>query len=164
MALKNESVVDKWNTLVVNGAGRDIQVMDAIADKINGAQMPGVKVEKGSISLGMFGGKRAFVTVAYQSLPDFRLYVGARDFGTHLDVSWYLTVQPRGFKRAFSKYSMGNPIAMSMQLDFFRQQDAQAFVTVVHHCVTDTVKELLDDLDQSPANLNTQSKGFLSVW
>jgi hypothetical protein len=53
---------------------------------------------------------------------------------------------------------------MSMALDFFRQQDAHAFVSVVHHCVTDTVKELLDDLDQSPASLNTQSKGFLSVW
>jgi hypothetical protein len=81
-----------------------------------------------------------------------------------LDVSWYLTVQPKGFKRAFSKYSMGNPIAMSMALDFFRQQDASAFVTTVHHCVTEEVKMLLDSLDQDPELLNTQSKGFLAVW
>jgi hypothetical protein len=69
-----------------------------------------------------------------------------------------------GLKRALSRYSSGNPLALSMQLDFFRQQDANAFVTAVHHTVTDTAKELLDELDQNPAGLNTQSKGFLSVW
>jgi hypothetical protein len=42
MAIKNESVVDKWNTLVENGAGRAKQVMDAIETKIKAANMPGV--------------------------------------------------------------------------------------------------------------------------
>jgi hypothetical protein len=51
-----------------------------------------------------------------------------------------------------------------MALDFFRQQDAQAFVTTVHHCVTEEVKMLLDSLDLDSKNLNTQSKGFLAVW
>jgi hypothetical protein len=164
MALKNESVVDKWNTVIVNGAGKAAWFMEQVNTKVGNAQMPGVRAKEQDISSGLFGAKRKFLLVVHDSLPDFLLYVGARDIGIHLDVSWYLTVQPRGLKRAFSKYSMGNPIAMSMQLDFFRQQDAQAYVTVVHHCVTDTVKELLEDLDQSSATLNTQSKGFLAVW
>jgi len=164
MALKNESVVDKWNTLVENGAGRAKQVMDAIETKIKTANMPGVRTSQRDVSSGVFGTKRTFIHVGNDSLPDFLLYIGARDYGIHLDVSWYLTVQPRGLKRAFSKYSMGNPIAMSMALDFFRQQDASAFVTTVHHCVTEEVKMLLDSLDLDSKNLNTQSKGFLSVW
>jgi hypothetical protein len=164
MAVKNESVVDKWNTLVENGAGRGKQVMDAIETKIRAANMPGVRTGQREVSSGVFGAKRVFLHVVNDSLSDFLVYIGARDYGVHLDVAWFLTVQPRGFKRAFSKYSMGNPIAMSMALDFFRQQDAQAFVTTVHHCVTEEVKALLSVLEQDPKALNTQSKGFLSVW
>jgi hypothetical protein len=165
MALKHQSVVDKWNTLVLNGAGRAKWTMETIESKITAANVPGIRMSMQEVSQGgLFAAKRPFLICANNTLPDFYLYIGARDYGAHLDVSWYLTVQPRGLKSAFSRYSMGNPLAMSMALDFFRQQDAHAFVTVIHHCVTDTVKELLDDLDQSPASLNTQSKGFLSVW
>jgi hypothetical protein len=42
------------------------------------------------------------MSVSNDSLREFLLYIGARDYGIHLDVSWYLTVQPSGFKRAFS--------------------------------------------------------------
>jgi len=164
MALKNESVVDKWNTLVENGAGRAKHMMDAIETKIKAAHIPGVRTAQRDVSSGVFGTKRSFIHVSNDSLSDFLLYIGARDYGIHLDVSWFLTVQPSGFKRAFSKYSMGNPLAMSIALDFFRQQDAHAFVTTVHHCVTEEVKTLLDELEQDPKGLNTQSKGFLSVW
>jgi len=164
MALKNESVVDKWNTLVENGAGRAKWTLDTVESKIKAANMPGVRTGQREVSAGVFGAKRVFLQVANDSLKDFLLYIGARDYGVHLDVSWYLTVQPTGLKRALSRYSSGNPLAMSMALDFFRQQDAHAFVTVAHHCVTNTVKELLDELEQDPKALNTQSKGFLSVW
>src|SRR5919205_940200 len=36
MALKNQSVVDKWNTLVLNGAGRATHVLQTIDKKIQG--------------------------------------------------------------------------------------------------------------------------------
>ena len=164
MALKNESVVDKWNTMVVSGAGRAKWTLDTIENKIKASTIPGARTSQREVSSGVFGTKRVFLHVVNDSLRDFLLYIGARDYGVHLDVSWYLTVQPTGLRRALSRYSSGNHLAISMALDFFRQQDAHAFVTVVHHCVTDTVKELLDELEQDPKALNTQSKGFLSVW
>jgi hypothetical protein len=164
VALKNESVVDKWSTLVLNGAGKSAWVIAQIESKIAEAKLPGVRATEREVRAGVFGERRNFLLVAHNGLPDFFLYIGARDFGIHLDVAWYLTIQPKGLKRALSRYSSGNPLALSMQLDFFRQQDANAFVTAVHHTVTDTAKELLDELDQNPAGLNTQSKGFLSVW
>jgi hypothetical protein len=71
MAIKNESVVDKWNTLVENGAGRAKQVMDAIETKIKAANMPGVRTAQREVSSGVFGTKRSFIHVGNDSLPDF---------------------------------------------------------------------------------------------
>src|SRR4030095_9603978 len=164
MALKKELVVDNWNTLIDNGAGRSKQVMDAIETKIKAANIPSSRTGQREVSTGMFWTKRPFLIVGNDSFPEFFLYIGVRDYGIHLDVSWYLTVQPRGYKQMFSKYTTGSPTAMSMRLDFFRKRDAHAFVTAVHHCVTQQVKELLDDLALDSKSLNTQSKGFLSVW
>jgi hypothetical protein len=164
MALKNEAVVDKWNTLVMDAAGRGKWVMEQVDKKLGQANLPAVRAVEREVSSGFMGAKRPFLIVVNDNIPDFYLYIGARDYGTHLDVSWYLTVQPSVFRRAFSKYSLRDPLAMSMQLDFFRQQDLHAFVTVVHHAVKDTVDELLQELGQNPISVGQQSKGILSVW
>jgi hypothetical protein len=105
-----------------------------------------------------------FLVVNHGSIRDYHLYIGARDFGTNLDVSWYLTIQPGGLKRMMSKYMTGNPQALSMQVDFFSQQDLNACVGFAHYCVTATVKQLLKELEQDPTGLNTKSKGFLELW
>jgi len=98
------------------------------------------------------------------SLRDYRMYIGARDFGTNLDVSWYVTIQPSALKRALSKYTTGNPQALSMQVDFFSQQDLSAYTSYAHFCVKETVKTLMKQLEQDPTGLNTKSKGFLELW
>jgi len=51
-----------------------------------------------------------------------------------------------------------------MQVDFFSQQDLSACVGFVHHCVTETTRELMKQLEQDPTGLNTKSKGFLERW
>ncbi len=98
------------------------------------------------------------------NLRDYKLYIGARDYGTSLDVSWYLTIQPSALKRTLSKYTTGNPQALSMQVDFFSQQDLSAYTSYAHHCVTETVQKLMKELEQDPTGLNTKSKGFLELW
>ena len=126
--------------------------------------MPGVIAQQQAVSSGMFGTKRDFLVVAHTNLRDYKMYIGARDYGIHLDVAWYLTAEPRFLKRAVSKYTMGNPQALSMQVDFFSQQDLQAFLGIAHHCVTTTVENVLNELGQDPTSLNTRSKGFLELW
>jgi len=164
MALKHESVTSSWNTLVINGAGKDKWVMDTVEGMIKDAHMPGVTTGQQDVSTGLFGSKRKFLVVNHTSLRDYRLYIGARDFGTNLDVSWYLTIQPSALKRAVSKYATGNPQALSMQVDFFSQQDLSAYTSYAHHCVKETVKLLMKELEQDPTGLNTKSKGFLELW
>ena len=164
MALKHESVTSSWNTLVINGAGKDKWVMDTIEKMIKDAHMPGVTTGQEDVSSGLFGARRKFLVVNHQNLRDYRMYIGARDFGSNLDVSWYLTIQPSAMKRAFSKYTTGNPQALSMQVDFFSQQDLSAYTGYAHHCVKETVQQLMKELEQDPTGLNTKSKGFLELW
>jgi hypothetical protein len=165
MALKHEAVVDNWNVLVIAGAGRGKQVLQQIESMIKETNMPGVILQQRDVSSGLFGSKRNFLVAGHNNLRDYHMYIGARDFGTNLDVSWYLTIEPGPLKRAVSKYTMGNPQALSMQIDFFSQQDLSAFVTGAHYCVKETVRLLMEELKQDPTGLlNTKSKGFLSVW
>src|SRR6266705_4231765 len=126
MALKNESVTSSWNSLVIQGAGKDKWVMDTVEQMIKEAHMPGVTTGQQEVSSGLFGAKRKFLVVNHTSLRDYRMYIGARDFGTNLDVPWYVTIQPSALKRAVSKYTTGHPQALSMQVDFFSQQDLSA--------------------------------------
>jgi hypothetical protein len=162
--LKHEAVTSSWNTLVIQGAGKDKWVMDRVEKMIKDANMPGVTTVQQDVSSGMFGTRRKFLVVNHQNLRDYHMYIGARDYGSSLDVSWYLTIQPSAMKRAFSKYTTGNPQALSMQVDFFSQQDLSAYTGFAHHCVTEVVQELMKELEQDPTGLNTKSKGFLELW
>ena len=92
------------------------------------------------------------------------MFLGAREYGGNLDVSWFLTVNPGGLKSVLSKRATGNPNAFSMQLDIFTQQDLRAWTTIAHHCVKRAIEVVCEDLKQTPAGLNTSSKGFLAVW
>ena len=138
--------------------------MDIVESNLKDARMPGFFAQKRDVSSGLFSTKRNFLVVGHNNLKDYHMYIGARDFGAHLDVSWYVTIEPGFLKRSVSKYTMGNPQALSMQVDFFSQQDLSAFVGVAHHCVTDAVKMLMEELKQDPTGLNTKSKGFLELW
>ena len=164
MALKHEAVVDRWNALVISGAGKSKWAVQRIESMIKEANMPGVSLTQRDVSSGLFGAKRNFLVVGHNNLRDYHMYIGARDFGTNLDVSWYLTIEPGPLKRAVSKYTMGNPQALSMQIDFFSQQDLSAFISGAHYCVKETVRELMEELKQDPTHMDTTSKGFLSVW
>ena len=164
MALKNEAVLEQWGEILENGAGKSKWIMDSVERMIKEANMPGVVAQQQPVSSGIFGTKRDYLVVVHTSLRDYKMYIGARDFGVHLDIAWYLTAEPRFLKRAVSKYTLGNPQALSMQVDFFSQQDLRAFVGIAHHCVTKTAQSVLDELGQDPTSLNTKSKGFLELW
>jgi hypothetical protein len=163
-SLRHEGVLQSWNRLVENGAGHGKEILDAVEEKIRASKMPDILWNQREASSGFMGAKRWFLVIGHRNLNDYRMYIGARDFGLHLDVSWYLTVQPSTLKRAFSKYTMGNPNAISMQMDFFRQQDLSACVGYAHKCVMEEVEKLLQQLGQDPRTLNTKSKGFLELW
>jgi|Deesub1362B_J571_1020462.scaffolds.fasta_scaffold00067_46 hypothetical protein len=107
--------------------------------------------------------KREYLMVTNATLKDYRMYIGARDYGNHLDVSWYLTCEPGFFKKALSALTTGSDKVLSFALDLFDQQDLQAYVTVVHHCLLEAVSEIMLDLNQDPSKIERKSRGFLGV-
>ena len=87
--------------------------------------------------------------VSYSTLREYRMFIGARDIGTHLEVSWFLTLNPGFLKRTISKnVAFGNPLALSQNISVFAQQDLAAFVSIASDCVYETVKLLMEELQQ----------------
>jgi hypothetical protein len=165
ISLSREKVIDQWNALIENGAGRDTWVLDKTEEFLRQAQPPNVVGRREEVSAGMFGEKRPFLMITHKTLREFAMFINARDFGVHLDVSWYLTVNPGFFKRAISKKLVqGDPNALSTNLTLFAQQDLHAFTKVVDNCLQEAIRLLMDDLKQDYSTINRKSKGFLSVW
>jgi len=164
MILDNERVIESFNFIVEQGGGREQWVLGTTERFIIDSNMPGIITEQKDVSPGFLGEKRKFLVVRHAKYREYRMFIGARSFGEHLDASWFLAVEPRFFKRTVSKHTTGNPTALSQRLDFFSQQDIKAFKTVAHHCFKRCLQMLHEELQLDPSGLNADTKGFLNVW
>jgi len=168
VTLKEQKIMSSWGMVIQGGQGKSESIFSTIQGLLASNDAPGVEWEMteaqpGRIK-GLFGKKRDYLLVTNEALKDYRLYVGARDYGTNLDTAWFLTVEPKFFsglaKAAQSLASFG----VFGDLDIFDQQDLRAYVTVVHHSVLDAVGSLMEELGQDPSKIDRRSKGFLEVW
>jgi hypothetical protein len=164
--LKGESVVESWNFIVEQGAGKDKWILDTTQKLILEAKIPDAACYQKYVKASFMSPERNSLIVSHIRLTDYKMYIFARNFGTHLDIGWFGTIEPRFLKRTLSKYAMGNPQALSGQVDMFDQQDLRACFTIAHHCLERTIDILLEELKQEPLGLRgaPQSKGFLNVW
>jgi hypothetical protein len=170
VTLNDQKIMDTWGLVIEGAAGKDLTLMRTIQSMVRDSDLPGVECSKieaqPSMLKGLFGKKRDYLMVVNEMVKDYRMYVGARDYGKHLDISWYLTVEPGFFKGAFSAMvANGNYQALSFSLDIFQNQDLRAYVTSVHRfCVRRAVEQLAAELGQDVEKFNWKSKGFLEVW
>ena len=88
------------------------------------------------------------------------MYVGAVDYGENLYVSWYLAVEAGIFDRLFPKEKMARLIRGT---DILIEEELNAYVTCIHHCLLKAVDELMRSLGQDPSKIDRKSKGFLGV-
>lgn len=171
VTLKDEKLLDSWGVVIENGAGHESYLINFVSQSLQTSELPGISWQMveatPSMFKGMFGKKRSYLMVTNAALRDYRMYVGARDYGKHLDMSWFLTVEPGFFKKAFSDILTrgANSNALSFALDLFDQQDLRAYVTAVHRCcVRQAVEALTTHLGQDQSKFDWKSKGFLEVW
>jgi hypothetical protein len=162
--IRRNSVIEQWGTIIEQAAGQQKRVMADMLTYLKEANIPNAKIYQDDCSTGMFSAKRNFIIMTHDILREYRMFLGARDYGSNLDVSWFVTVSPSGLKRSLSRRATGNPLAFSQQVDIFTQQDLRSWLTVAHHCVKRTIETISEELKQTPAGLNQSSKGFLSVW
>jgi hypothetical protein len=110
------------------------------------------------------GKRRDYLLLTHERFDDYLMCVGARDYGTNLDVSWYLTGST---KSAIVKTLTNVPgvgvaaglFAGSQSLDVFDQQDLTAYVTVGHHAVLRATEELMTKRNLDLARLERKSRG-----
>ena len=164
IVLRGWRVIDSFNELIHGGAGRSTWIMEQIDSFVKQADIPYVTASLKPARPNILTKKETYLVVRYDRLRRYIIYIRARDFGIYLDVSWFLTAEPRYFKRFFSRSFRRNPRALAMQINFADQQDLRAFITATHYCVIRGIKTLLEELDQDFSHLDTSHKGFLSVW
>ena len=152
-------------TMVANGAGNTERIYAAVEEYLNKSGLPDIKWARDEVSSGgFFSASRQFVIVTHNTLKDYQIFLCARDYGQHLDCARYLTIRPRMFKKMVSKYTAGDPNALSSKLSVFARQDLSAWGHVCHQAFVEAIQDLMTDLEQDITRMNTQSKGYLSVW
>jgi hypothetical protein len=82
LSLRNKKVIDSWNMIVEQGAGKDRWVLDTTEEIIKEAAMPGVFCGQREAGAG-----QRFLLVGHNTLADYQMFIFVRDFGAHLDVS-----------------------------------------------------------------------------
>jgi hypothetical protein len=162
--LKSEKVIQQWGQLIEGGAGRDRWVLDTTEQLIKDANIPNVSLRREAVSSGLFGEKRDFLIVTHRALREYEMFISAREYGRHLAVSWYLTVNPSFLKRSISKRITGNPNALSQEIPVFAQQDLNAYVGIAGDCAEKACETLMDELKLDTSTIDRKSKGVLNIW
>ncbi|MFH1681498.1 MAG: hypothetical protein ABIH26_12770 [Candidatus Eisenbacteria bacterium] len=165
--LKEETILDQWTSLIENAAGHGNEVLEDVQRRLEESKIPGDctwSVEEVKSSTWVARVRREFLIVRLDEFKDYRIYVAARDYGIHLDVARFTTVEPGFFKKALSSKLTGEADAMSAPKNILVEQDLRAWVTVVHYATLHAVESLMTKLGQDPKKIRRESKGFLEVW
>ncbi len=169
--LRKEQVTEEWAYLIGGAQGRSKEVFQNTEAFIKDSKAPSVTMERKSIFpgivRGLLGAEREFLVVtdeARAKLKAFKVFLNARDYGNHLDVSWYMTYRPSLWQSFVSLIPFVNVVSESTKyLDIFDQQDLRAYATVAHHGVLDAVEKLMLSLNQDPSKIDRKSRGFLGI-
>ena len=166
ITLKEETILDQWSMMVDGAANRAQAVLDDVGRRLKAADVPGGcdwEVEEVKSSGWFAKVRREFLVVRLERFGDYRMYVAAGEYGAHLDVCRFLTVEPGFFKKQLAE-RFGGMDALSAPKNILVEQDLRAWVTVVHHCLLNAVGALMDKLGQDRGKIHRESKGYLAVW
>ncbi len=172
ITLKEGKILDQWSTLMEQCQGHAEGLLQAVESNLKRHEAPGVTWKRESVApgwlKGLFGKRRDYLLLTHERFDDYLMCVGARDYGTNLDVSWYLTGSTKSvLVRALAQVP-GVGVAAGMygllhSLDVFDQQDLTAYVTVGHHSVLDAVEELMRKSNLDVARLERKSRGMFAI-
>jgi hypothetical protein len=169
VTLKDEKIIDRWGFIIEGGQEQAEQLYQDTERFIRESKAPGINIERTRVRpswlKGLLGNERSYMMVTNEALGDYRMFIGARDYGENLDIQWYLTCEPGFFKKHLSSVltSGASDKALSLSLDLFKQQDLSAYATVVHHCLLKAIEKLMSGAGQDSSKMDRKSKGFLGI-
>jgi len=171
VVLGDEKILDKWSVLIDGAKGRGEDILQKTAKYIQDSGAPDITIERVrvfppgawkflSVFFKRFDIGREYLRVVNKELGKTNIYVGAVDYGESLYVSWYLALEPGIFDRLFPKAKFAR---LTTGRDILIEEELNAYVTCIHHCLLKAVDELLRELGQDPSKIDRKSKGFLGV-
>ena len=180
VTLAVSAILDSWTLLIDGGQGKGEEILKKTRELIERSRLQmlrwrgvtayppkATKLHRMLFEKARKMGKECLlVTNQQEELKDFRMYVGARDYGKNLMVSWFLTCEPGFMKSIASKIQTGHKFGLTFHpyyLTAFHQEELTAYVTMVHHCLLKAVDELMRSLGQDPSKIDRKSRGFLGV-
>ena len=152
LRLTERRILDSWGALLEHCQGEDEGVFRLVEETLNDYRAPGVTWSRRSVVTGFWKGlagkRREFILVRNQRFRDYLIAIGARDYGSTLDVSWYLLESAHGIVvRVLAKIPFIGLLLRALglygDLDVFDQQDLRAWVTVGHRSVRRSVEDLI---------------------
>ncbi|RSN76263.1 hypothetical protein [Candidatus Methanodesulfokora washburnensis] len=168
--LRKEQVLDSWGILIEKGSGKSEEIFKDTENFLKESKAPNVEAERTKIAPGVMkwiiGAEREFLKVRERSasLHPYNIFIGARDYGENLDVSWYLTFTPSLIDALVYLLTLGRfGLKTPKDLDLFELQDLSAYATNCHHSLLKAVEKLMLSLNQDPSKINRRSRGFLGV-
>lgn len=167
ITLKEETILNEWSTIVDHGAGNEVPLLASIQERMRDAAMPNCStwaIEEVTSSGLLSKVRRELIVVRQEQFTDYRMYIGVRAYGIHLDCCRFLTVEPNFMKRWASEKLTGAKDALSAPKNILVHQDLRAWAAVVHHAVVSSVEELMVKLGQDTNLIQRASKGFLEIW
>ena len=169
VTLNDEKIVDDWFVSVEGGQGRGLEVYKLTMELIQKSEVPEITAEEVMVRpswlAGLFGRKRPYLMVRNRNLKDYRIYIGAGDFGDTLNVSFYFTCEPSFLKRIIFGLGKGMEAheEIYLGLDLFQQQNLLDYASHVHQCLLKAVEMVIEDLGQDSSGIDKKFKGFLGV-
>lgn len=182
--LHRNQIIDHWETMVEGGKGWGDEVIKATQQLIVQTEAPEIDMTTENVSTGIIpgfsGGKRSCLVVSNNANPDlksYKMYINARDYGVHMQVSWYLARQPDLSQKQMDLLVSVPIIGLILQplrsiiskqgasvgLDIFDEQDLRAYVGNAHSCLLKAVDNLGREQNIDTSKINRRSTGFLGL-
>lgn len=164
ITLKKEVIVDRWASIIKGAQGKTESVYKDTETFLGQTQAPKVEWTRVQVNMGFLKGlfdERTFILVKNKSLPGYKMFINARDYGNNLDLSWYLTYEPNFFMSLYNAtFGLLTKKQLVPDLDIFKEQDLRAYASVVHHAFLEAV-----DVVTAGKNIQIERKstGFLGI-
>ena len=167
ITLKKQEVLKDWSTVVDWAAGNSGKVLEDIQLRLSDSRIPGnchwhiqeVKTEK---FIGRV--RRTMIVVQLKQYKDYMMYICIRDYGAHLDCSWFFTLEISSLKKWMSAIFTGKTDTWSKPRNILAMQDLRAWSTVVESAVRHSVKSMVTELGKEARTTQRGDKDFLEDW
>jgi hypothetical protein len=182
--IKQEKILQQWSMLIVGANGQGERVITDTIRAIEKLEVPDIYVsrQERKPGPGFIKTRREFLIAEHKLFDVYDMYIGARDYGKQLFVSWYLIEEPMTFWRRFKRnpirtifawpfiilmrmlaISQGGSGKFFSSMNLFDTEELTAYVSTVHHALMDSVKAMTADQKLDSTKIENRTHGFLNI-